>query len=273
MSNYASKVIEIAAAEVGYLEKKSNSQLDSKTANAGSGNYTKYARDLDAITGFYNGRKNGFAWCDVFVDWCFVKAFGVAAAKSLLHQPDKSCGAGCTYSASYFKQHGQFHKGNPKPGDQIFFSDKSGSPCHTGLVYKVDNLFVYTIEGNTSPQSGVISNGGGVFKKSYALGYNRIYGYGRPKYDEVKTENKTETSKGESTVNIELKVLKNGSTGEQVKNLQRLLIAKGYTLKKYGADGNFGNETETAVKAFQKVNYLTVDGIVGFNTWTKLLKG
>lgn len=40
------KVLSIARQEIGYLEKRSNSQLDSKTANAGSNNYTKYARDL-----------------------------------------------------------------------------------------------------------------------------------------------------------------------------------------------------------------------------------
>lgn len=40
------KVLSIARQEIGYLEKRSNSQLDSKTANAGSSNYTKYARDL-----------------------------------------------------------------------------------------------------------------------------------------------------------------------------------------------------------------------------------
>ena len=47
MANYASKVIDIALGQVGYLEKKSNSNLDSKTANAGYNNYTKYARDFD----------------------------------------------------------------------------------------------------------------------------------------------------------------------------------------------------------------------------------
>lgn len=47
--NYASKVIEIAETEVGYLEKKSNSQLDDKTANAGYNNYTKYGRDMRSI--------------------------------------------------------------------------------------------------------------------------------------------------------------------------------------------------------------------------------
>lgn len=90
----------------------------------------------------------------------------------------------------------------------------------------------------------------------------------------VVTESKTEEKiEGESTVKIELYVLRSNAKGEQVKNLQRLLIAKGYTLKKYGADGDFGEETETAVKAFQKVNNLTVDGIVGQKTWDKLLKG
>lgn len=193
MGKTANKVIEIALNEVGYLEKKSNSQLDSKTANAGSGNFTKYARDLDAITGFYNGKKQGYPWCDVFVDYCFVKAFGVEAAKALLNQPNKSCGAGCGYSASYFKAKGQFFKSQPQPGDQIFFLDSAGDVCHTGLVYKVDNLFVYTVEGNTSSQNGVIANGGGVFKKSYSLGYSRIYGYGRPAYDaEKKEESKDE---------------------------------------------------------------------------------
>ena len=68
----AKRLIEIAEAEEGYLEKASNASLDSDTANAGSANYTKYARDLDAIPNFYNGKKNGYAWCDVFVDWCFV---------------------------------------------------------------------------------------------------------------------------------------------------------------------------------------------------------
>lgn len=176
----ADRVISIATAEIGYLEKASNKDLDSKTANAGHNNYTKYARDLDGIPNFYNGKKQGFDWCDIFVDWCFVQAFGVSTAKKLLLQPDKSCGAGCKFSAGYYKSAGQFHS-TPKVGDQIFFGCGS-SVTHTGIVYKVDANKVYTIEGNTSGASGVISNGGGVCRKSYALNYKRIYGYGRPAY-------------------------------------------------------------------------------------------
>ena len=54
------RLLAIAAAEIGYKEKASNSQLDDKTANAGSNDWTKYARDLYAA-GYYNGNKNGYA--------------------------------------------------------------------------------------------------------------------------------------------------------------------------------------------------------------------
>ncbi|MCM1222676.1 MAG: CHAP domain-containing protein, partial [Lachnospiraceae bacterium] len=64
------KLLATAQAEEGYLEKASNSQLDNPAANAGQNNWTKYARDLDALGRVYNGKKNGYAWCDVFVDWC-----------------------------------------------------------------------------------------------------------------------------------------------------------------------------------------------------------
>lgn len=179
------KVIDIAKAEVGYLEKKSNKDLDDKTANAGSANYTKYARDMDAINGFYNGRKQGVAWCDVFVDWCFVKAYGIDEGRALLCQPLKSCGAGCKYSRNYYKAKGRLFD-TPQAGDQIFFYPADGiggsAIAHTGLVVNVDKTYVYTIEGNTSSESGVVANGGCVREKKYKLNYNRIAGYGRPNY-------------------------------------------------------------------------------------------
>jgi hypothetical protein len=59
-----------------------------------------------------------------------------------------------------------------------------GSINHTGLVYKVDENNVYTIEGNTTTsQAEVIKNGGCVQKKEYSLKYSRIAGYGRPDYE------------------------------------------------------------------------------------------
>ena len=88
-----------------------------------------------------------------------------------------------------------------------------------------------------------------------------------------KTEIKTET-KGENTVNVTLNVLQKGAKGEQVKALQRMLCAMGYSLgAKKPVDGDFGTKTDAAVRAYQKKNGLTVDGIVGEKTWNKLLKG
>lgn len=197
-------VLKIAETEVGYFEKKSNASLYDKTANAGSNNYTKYANDFDTkYQSFYNGKKNGFAWCDVFVDWCFVTAFGETAARTMLYQPTKSAGAGCPYSANYYRTNGAFYS-TPKVGDQIFFGT-NGKETHTGLVYKVDASRVYTIEGNTSSASGVVANGGAVAKKSYALNYKSIVGYGRPKYDVTGTAALNETG------GYEMKDFKNSS--------------------------------------------------------------
>lgn len=187
MNKAVQKVIDIALAEVGYLEKDDASSLDGKTTNAGSGNYTKYARDLDAVS-FYNGRKQGIAWCDVFIDWLFFTAFGKDKALDMTYQPKASknnCGAGCKWSMKYYSDKKRLYT-SPEIGDQIFFysSDKS-QISHTAYVYKTDSTYVYTVEGNTSGDSGVVANGGGVFTKRYKRTYERIAGYGRPNYDLV----------------------------------------------------------------------------------------
>ncbi len=168
-------------AEVGYLEKRSNAQLDDKTANAGSGNWTKYARDLDAVGDIFNGPKNGHEWCTTFAIWPFVQVFGDRTAMAMLHLPRKSLAASVTYLTGYFKSAGRFLASGPQPGDLIFFRKKDlKSWAHVGLVERSDGQRVYTVEGNTSGASGVVANGGGVARKSYALTYNRIAGYGRP---------------------------------------------------------------------------------------------
>lgn len=76
------------------------------------------------------------------------------------------------------------------------------------------------------------------------------------------------SANGVDTVNIELNILKANSRGEQVKALQRLLAGFGFDLK---VDGDFGTITDRTVRTFQRKNGLSVDGVVGKNTWSKLL--
>lgn len=76
------------------------------------------------------------------------------------------------------------------------------------------------------------------------------------------------SSRRDDTVSIELNILKTNSRGEQVKTLQRLLVGFGYDLK---VDGAFGTITDRHVRAFQRKNGLSADGIVGEKTWRKLL--
>lgn len=178
------KSVTVALAEVGYLEKETPHALDEKCSNAGDENYTKYARDMDSLLVFYRGFKQGFPWCDVFVDWCFVQAYGASAARKLLCQPLLSRGAGCRYSFEYYQNAGRLVS-VPQEGDQIFFQ-RNGTICHTGLVTDADEAYVYTVEGNTSDESGIVANGGCVHRKQYALNDPGIAGYGRPDYSAVR---------------------------------------------------------------------------------------
>ena len=169
------KLIEVATNEVGYIEKKNANSLYDKTANAGNANYTKYGYEMNKLCP--STMDYPAAWCDCFVDWCFVKAFGKDIAMKMLHKFDDYT----VNSAGYYKNNKEWYK-TPKVGDQIFFTNANGGICHTGIVYAVDNTNVHTIEGNTSSESGVVANGGCVRKKSYKLTYDRIAGYGRPNY-------------------------------------------------------------------------------------------
>lgn len=145
------KVINIAKAEVGYLEKTSNAGLDSKTDNAGYKNYTKYWRDIKP-------EYQGEPWCACFVTWVLEQAFGKLLAKQLLrHYPYVYC----PEMAGLFTLNA-----NPKVGDIVIFK-RNGTFVHTGIVTYVDGDYFKTVEGNTSGGSTIISNGGGVFEKSY----------------------------------------------------------------------------------------------------------
>ena len=77
----------------------------------------------------------------------------------------------------------------------------------------------------------------------------------------------------EETVQLRgLPLLRRGSRGDAVRAAQYLLLCRGMTLPKYGADGDYGKETEDAVKEFQRLKGLEADGECGALTWAALTK-
>ena len=283
MNAAAQKVISIALAEVGYREKATNAQLDDPAANPGSGNWTKYARDL-AAAGYYNGNKNGCAWCECFTDWCFWKAFGPDGQRIQCQTGD--LGAACIYSMQYYKQQGRCDM-NPRAGDQIFFYG-GGTIGHTGIVTAVSDSTVTVVEGNSSDR---------VQQLTYRQGDSRIAGYGHPWYERA-AESTGKEKEGEptpapasqttpnfetpavtfQTCTVKLPLLKRCATGTAVESAQLLLIHRGYDcggrkslLGHETPDGDFGPATEKAVKAFQTKTALEPDGEIGSATWAALL--
>lgn len=253
------KLILIAKNEIGYLEKKSNIQLDDKTANAGSNNYTKYWRDIKPS---YQGQP----WCAAFVSWCFMKAFGLDKAKKLLkHWPYVYCP---TMSELFTLN------SYPKIGDIVIFYH-NGTFTHTGLVTAVIGDKFYTIEGNTSGASGIIANGGGVCAKSY---YNsKLPGtkFCTPDYSLVTSSTETTNTEGGSYM-FTPETVKAGDKNTSVLLLQEILRARGFkgkTGKALKLTRKADANTIYALKAYQesRKEVLAVDGVCGPVTWKDLI--
>lgn len=266
--NAIGKLIQIAKDEIGYLEKASNSQLDSKTANAGENNYTKYWRDIKPD---YQGQP----WCAAFVSWCFMKAFGQEKAKKLLkHWPYVYCPT----LGNLFTRNA-----NPKIGDIVIFY-RNGTFAHTGIVTAVIGDRFYTIEGNTSGASGIIANGGGVCAKSYLNSQMPGTKFCTPDYSiasdtsaPTKSENVLpNTAQTGDSYMFNPKTVKAGDKNTSVLLLQEILRARGFKGKNgkalkltWTADTN----TIYALKAYQesRKEVLEVDGICGSATWKDLI--
>ena len=245
-------LIAVAKNEIGYLEKATNAQLDSKTANAGYNNYTKYWRDVYPA---YQGQP----WCACQISWDMMTAFGLETAKKLLkHWPYVYCPAMRDYFTLY---------ANPQVGDiVIFWSSKKKEFVHTGLVIKVQGDRFWTIEGNTSGASGVVANGGGICQKTYYNSQLPGTKFCRPDYSIV-TSIKSGSSTNTSTTTTTKNWIEYGDRGNDVKTLQTKLNKVGYKLE---VNGICGNATVSAIKDFQEKYNLTVDGQAGKNTITKL---
>lgn len=103
-----------------------------------------------------------------------------------------------------------------------------------------------------------------------AEAYARLVGYATMEgIAKVAGLDKVAEKQEECTVDV--KVLKKGAKGAQVKAMQLLLIGYGFSCGSKGADGSFGAATDSAVRVFQKAKGLSQDGSCGPKTWAKLL--
>ena len=246
----ASVVVNWALSQVGYKE--------------GANNWNKYAQELDSVNYFAPQKKQGVAWCSIFVDDAVYNATGKDKSKTyaVLYQPSKNnLSASCIYAAKYYRSAKAWYK-TPKVGDQVFFGSE-GSESHTGIVVSVGVSTITTVEGN---------KGNAVKKCLYNKTDSKIAGYGRPKYD---TAPQPEPQPKGDKVMIEVRVLHKGNSGEDVKTVQRILRQEGYKYnnKVLAIDGDFGTATDSCVRAYQSKNGLKVDGYVGSQTWNKLING
>ena len=209
---------------------------------------------------FYNRESDyyGVNWCAVFICWLFYIIGGLG--KLLI----KTDGAG-TIARLADGKYGKWYEPNeisPREGDIVMFrwggsyTDKYHSD-HVGYVYKVDNKYIYVIEGNTGSANADTST---VMYKKYSKNNSCINGYYRPNYETIESEG--------NVMNF-----KKGNKGDGVLAYKSLLIqAKqlGLITQSVNPDNVFGDGTHKATLEVQKMYKLEQDGIAGVKTITAL---
>ena len=210
-------------------------------------------------------------WCATFVSAC-AQVWGLTG----IVYPECSC----PKMIQIYKDHERWMEDDdytPLPGDVIFYDwqdsgqgDNTGVPDHVGIVVTEDMGLVTVIEGNCSRA---------VSTRYLRVGDKFIRGYGLPNYasaaaelseDEPEDPDEPESPDPELP---DLPVLEYGCAGWSVCSAQGLLIAHGFDCGPDGADGDFGKNTRTAVKRFQRSMGLSETGKVGPATWRALLLG
>lgn len=171
------KLIGFAQSQLGY--------------EAQDGKKNKFAEYLDSIN-FYNNKKNGYDWCAVFVDYCFVKQFGVGMIEKLKFQPvgAENLGASCTAMENYFRA-AKACNNVPKVGAQMFRHKRGERTArHTGIVTLVNGDSFNTIEGNVGSGNGFVR------PKTYDVDdirYEFYFGY--PDYSQLVTVDESAIAK------------------------------------------------------------------------------
>ena len=187
----ARDVVAVAASQMGYLEGDDSAGQDGVTG--GSGNYTEYGAYTEV---------NAAAWCASFCSWVMY----TAEVTDIQGTEDYMARNGYYWSECYVPywsnmlyEEGRYRFSDyyrssydsyqasyiPQPGDLVFFTAgyEPLDEGHIGIVAYSDGTNVYTLEGNTSSQDGVESEGGGAFFKSYSLSSSSIAGYGILPYE------------------------------------------------------------------------------------------
>lgn len=227
----------------------------------GANNYNKYADD-PKITKLYGWNPQNQPWCCTLANWCYLNCFGYDIGSRLTYGGT----AACKNSASLFKAAGAFVK-TPEIGDQSFYY-VGGDINHTGIVVSIDGNSFQAVEGNYSDKVSLVT---------HKIVGGDVAGFGRPNWKLV--EGIDGSTIPDATVPVddspvapaERRILRKGTSGTDVRKLQEDLIALGYDLGSWGADGDFGRDTRDAVKKFQAdYNVQPIDGEVGPLTYAAI---
>ena len=193
------------------------------------------------------GLIKGFLWCDTLDSEPIYKAAQDVAVSGLFMACPESGSIGTMPDI---------------PGVCVFMRDMS----HVGVY--IGNGYVVEATGHARGvvKSKLAGRGWGLWGKPRWISYEAAATPAQPAQTASQATASALTVTG-------LPLLRYGDKGEFVRSAQLLLIGRGYSCGRYGTDGEIGQDTYNAVIAFQRARSLQQDGIIGAQTWARLIGG
>ena len=224
-----------------------------------------------------------FAKYGVKTHWCMMQVYYLMHDVCGISEFPKTFSCSGFTATDFAKKRMNYDFKTAEIGDIVMFEingDTADGADHVGVVIDNTGSTIKLLEGNTNGNSGLYydTSTSNVFEYSYNSGcFDCIIDMSEffDKEKEIEEKHPPDEKKEEqpqNTFTLELRTLRNGMKGGDVKALQRLLFADGYSVGASGDDGDFGSNTEKAVINYQKRHKLTPDGIAGKDTFTELFK-
>ena len=238
----------------------------------------KYKADPSGMSDYKMGALYGARWIGHFVAdcanlllWAAKKSGddGVHSGSNLIWQ--------CDLSAKGALKDGQRTDGQPlKPGTFVFTGDSYDKHGHVGC-YIGNGDVIEDAETKTGVvKSKITDSKWKWWGERNGMVFDVQEGeYILPAEDTEKppenAPNQPDDPADDEIPTDDLPTVRRGDKGNAVRSMQTLLLERGYDLGKWGADGDFGAQTEKAVKQFQRDWGLKVDGVCGEQTWKMLM--
>lgn len=210
---------------------------------------------------------------DCQTHWCMMLVYDLMHDVAKISEFPKTFSCSGFTATNFAKKRINHDYKTAEIGDIIMFEingNRADGADHVGIVIDNSGGEITLLEGNTRGTTELYYDSSTANLFTYTINascFDCIVDM-----SDFFTDDQTEEEDQDEKVTVHIRTLRRGDKGNDVKALQRLLYTDGYSCGPCFDDGDFGECTERALREYQKVHKLEIDGVFGEQTFTEMWK-